>query len=318
MAATAGKNGSIRTGYLTTSARGLRMDSVPMRLFQKAKKLGIWDPADLDFSQDKKDWDARSDIERDFLLRLLAQFQGGEEAVTVDLLPLIHAVAHDGHIEEEMFLTSFLWEEAKHVEMFRRFLNEVCEVDYDLHKYTDPSWRKIFYEELPTAMGRLLTDQSLEAQAIASTTYNMVIEGMLAETGYHGFRRGLKQNGLMPGICAGIELTARDESRHIRYGVFLLERLISEDPAMWDVINARMNELFPTALALVSEFWENYKEGEHPFDLTMDEFVDFSARKFDGRMKVLERDRGKAMAEIEKAVVMDIEADERELEEAFA
>jgi ribonucleoside-diphosphate reductase beta chain len=294
------------------------MDSVPMRLFQKAKKLGIWDPADLDFSQDKKDWDARSDIEKDFLLRLLAQFQGGEEAVTVDLLPLIHAVAHDGHIEEEMFLTSFLWEEAKHVEMFRRFLNEVCEVDYDLHSYTDPSWRKIFYEELPSAMGRLLTDQSLEAQAIASTTYNMVIEGMLAETGYHGFRRGLKQNNLMPGICAGIELTARDESRHIRYGVYLLERLISEDPRMWDVINARMNELFPTALALVAEFWENYEEGAHPFDLTMDEFVDFSARKFDGRMKVLERDRGKAMAEIEKAVVEDIEADEREMEEAFA
>ncbi len=313
MTATAG-----RTSYQTTSARGLRMDSVPMRLFQKAKKLGTWDPAELDFTQDKKDWDARSDVEKDFLLRLLAQFQGGEEAVTVDLLPLIHAVAHDGHIEEEIFLTSFLWEEAKHVEMFRRFLTEVCEVDYDLHKYADPSWKSIFFDELPTAMGRLLTDQSREAQAIASTTYNMIVEGMLAETGYHGFRRGLKQNNLMPGICAGIELTARDESRHIRYGVFLLGRLISEDPAIWDVINARMNEIFPLALGLVAEFWDHYDEGEHPFGLTMDEFVEFSSRKFDGRMKVLERDRGKNLVDIEKAVVQDLEADEKELAQAFA
>jgi ribonucleoside-diphosphate reductase beta chain len=313
MTATAG-----RTGYVSTSARGLRMDSVPMRLFQKAKKLGIWDPADLDFSQDKKDWQALTETQQDFLLRLLAQFQGGEEAVTVDLLPLIHAIAHDGHIEEEIFLTSFLWEEAKHVEMFRRFLNEVCEVDYDLTHYADPSWRQIFFEELPTAMGRLLTDQSREAQAIASTTYNMIVEGVLAETGYHGFRRGLKSNNLMPGICEGIELTARDESRHIRYGVFLLERLISEDPAMWDVINKRMNEIFPMALALVSEFWDHYEEGEHPFGLEMNEFVEFSAHKFDGRMKVLERDRGKTLGDIEKAVIEDIQADEKEMAAEFA
>ena len=45
-----------RETYATTSAQGLRFDSVPMRLFQKAKKLGTWDPADLDFSQDKRDW----------------------------------------------------------------------------------------------------------------------------------------------------------------------------------------------------------------------------------------------------------------------
>jgi ribonucleoside-diphosphate reductase beta chain len=307
-----------REGYLTTSARGLRMDSVPMRLFQKAKKLGIWDPADLDFTQDKKDWDARSDIEKDFLLRLLALFQAGEEAVTVDLLPLIHAIAHDGFIEEEIYLTSFLWEEAKHVEMFRRFLDEVCEVDYDLHNYIDSSYRTIFFEELPRAMGRLLTDQSKEAQAIASVTYNMVVEGMLAETGYHGFRRGLKQNGLMPGICEGIELTARDESRHIRYGVFLLERLVADDPSLWDVINTRMNEIFPHAMGTVSDFWDHYEDTEGPFGLTMNEFVEFSANKFDGRMRVLERDRGKTMAEIEKAVVKDLEADERELAEAFA
>src|SRR5450756_2577967 len=106
--------------------------------------------------------------------------------------------------------------------------------------YVTTSAQGLLFDELPKAMGRLLTDQSREAQAIASVTYNMVIEGMLAETGYHGFRRALKTNGLMPGLCGGIELTARDESRHIRYGVYLLQRLVSEDPAIWDVINARM------------------------------------------------------------------------------
>ena len=77
----------VRNAYTTTSARGLRTDSVPMRLFQKAKRLGTWDPMALDFSNDRADWLNLSEVERDFLLRLLALFQAGEEAVTIDLLP---------------------------------------------------------------------------------------------------------------------------------------------------------------------------------------------------------------------------------------
>jgi ribonucleoside-diphosphate reductase beta chain len=308
----------VRDTYTTTSARGLRTDSVPMRLFQKAKRLGTWDPAALDFSQDREDWKRLTPIEQDFLLRLLALFQAGEEAVTMDLLPLIYAIAQDGHIEEEIYLTSFLWEEAKHVEMFRRFLTEVCEVDYDLHKFITPSYRKLFFKELPTAMNRLLTEPTLENQAIASVTYNMVVEGMLAETGYHGFRRSLKENQIMPGMCEGIELTARDESRHIRYGVFLLQRLVSQDDSLWEVIKTRMNEIFPIAMAITPEYWEFYDEDNPPFGLQMMEFVEFSANKFDGRMRVLERDRGKSFAEIEKAVIGDIEEDERVLHREMA
>ncbi len=38
--------------------------------------------------------------------RLSALFQAGEEAVTLDLLPLIMVIAQEGRPEEEMFLTS--------------------------------------------------------------------------------------------------------------------------------------------------------------------------------------------------------------------
>src|SRR6202011_1937620 len=139
---------------------------------------------------------------------------------------------------------------------FRRWLDEVPQVDYDLHKYVTPSYRKLFFEDLPAAMNRLLDDDSREALAEASVTYNMVIEEMLAETGYYGFRKNIEANGLLPGMLAGIRLTARDESRHIRYGVYLLNRLVSEDDAIWDVIKRKMNEVFPTALALLPEFFE--------------------------------------------------------------
>lgn len=282
-----------------------------MRLFQKAKRLGTWDPQAIDFSRDGADWARLTADERDFLLRTLALFQAGEEGVTSDLLPLIMAVAGEGRIEEEIYLTSFLWEEAKHVEFFRRWLDVVALAREDLGRYLTPSYRHLFLEELPGALNALKTDQSVEAQIRASVTYNMIIEGVLAETGYHGFRQSLEANGMLPGLLDGIRLIARDESRHIRYGVFLLDRLINVSPGGWEVMNVRMNELLGPAMGVISEFWENYDDEHGPFGQRMETYLDFASTQFDRRMKVLERDRGKSMDEIVLAVVGDLAEDDR-------
>ena len=281
-----------------------------MRLFQKAKRLGTWDPQAIDFSKDKPDWDAFDDTERDFLLRTLALFQAGEEGVTSDLLPLIMVVADEGRLEEEIFLTSFLWEEAKHVEFFRRWLDEVAQATGDLDGYLTPSYRHLFLTELPQALGALKTDKSTEAQIRASVTYNMIIEGVLAETGYHGFRQSLEANGKLPGLLEGIRYTARDESRHIRYGVFLLNRLINASPHGWEIMNQRMNELLGHALAVVSEFWEHYDDEHGPFGQRMTTYIEYASTQFDKRMKVLERDRGKSLADIASAAVADLVEEE--------
>ena len=123
-----------RTSFKTTR-HGLDAELVPMKLWQKAKKLGVWNPADIDFTDDLDDWRRLDDRERDLLLRLTAQFQAGEESVTYDLLPLLQVMAEEGRIEEEMFLTSYLWEEAKHVEGFSRFLEEVTGTHGGLEHY---------------------------------------------------------------------------------------------------------------------------------------------------------------------------------------
>jgi ribonucleoside-diphosphate reductase beta chain len=115
----------MHTSFATTT-RGLDRDLLPMRLFEKAKRLGIWNPTDIDLEKDANDWLNLKDDEKDLILRLLAMFVAGEEAVTLDLLPLIQVIAQEGRIEEEMFLTSFLFEEAKHTDFFRRFLDEVA------------------------------------------------------------------------------------------------------------------------------------------------------------------------------------------------
>src|SRR6266699_561166 len=299
-----------RTGYTTISERGLDWDSVPMRLFQIAKRLGTWDPQAIDLGRDASDWSVMTPVEKDFILRTVALFQAGEEGVTKDLLPLIMAVAQEGRLEEEIFLTSFLWEEAKHVELFRRWLDDVAAAREDLSRFLTPSYSHLFLVELPAALGRLKDDPSASAQIRAAVTYNMVIEGVLAETGYHGFRQSLETTGKLPGLLEGIRLIARDESRYIRYGVFLLNRLINSTPGGWEVMNLRMNELLGPALSVVTEFWDAYDESNPPFGQRMQTYIDFASSQFDQRMKVLERDRGKSLAEIERSALADLEREE--------
>jgi ribonucleoside-diphosphate reductase beta chain len=289
---------AVHEGFRTT-AGGLR-DCFPLRLYQKAKRLGVWDPAAFDFAQDRRDWEGLDDLQRETILSLTSLFVAGEEAVTLDLLPLVMTIARDGRIEEELYLTTFLFEEGKHTELFSRFLHEVAGAPTDLDRFHVPSYRTLFYEELPAAMERLLTDSSAEALARASVTYNMIVEGVLAETGYHSYHESLAANGLMPDLCSALVEIKRDESRHIAYGVYLLSRLVAEDAAVWDVIESRMQELFPYALGVVTETFDRYEDGITPFGLEMSTFTEFATAQFGKRYDRIARARGKTLAEIDR------------------
>lgn len=275
--------------HFATTTTGLQRHTLPMRLFEKAKRLGIWNPSDIDFSQDRQDWQRLAPLEQDVLLRLTVLFQAGEEAVTLDLLPLIMVIAQEGRLEEELFLSTFLFEEAKHTDFFRRFLDEVANVSHDLNHYHTASYRALFYEQLPAAMLALRTDSSPAAQLRAAVTYNFIVEGVLAETGYHAYVACLERNGLMPGQCQGVRLLKQDESRHIAYGLYLMARLLSTDPTLWPVAEGTMNELLPLALGIIGEIFGAYET--LPFGLTQEEFVGYAIDQFQKRLAWLERAR---------------------------
>ncbi len=280
---------------LTTSSRGLQEDSLPFKLFQKAKRFGVWNPTDFDFTQDVQDWKTFTSEQKEQILRLISQFQGGEEAVTRDLLPLMMVIAKEGRLEEEMFLTTFLFEEAKHTEFFRLALNALGEKG-DLSHYHTETYNTIFNDILPTAMERLEHDHSPEALAEASTVYNMFVEGVLAETGYFSFYQSLEKTGTMPGLLKGIGYLKKDESRHIAYGTFLLQRLISEHPHIFEIVSNKMEQLTPLAIQLNQEGMDNASAFDSDYEATMN----FTMKQLSVRMEILARSRGKRMEEIYK------------------
>jgi ribonucleoside-diphosphate reductase beta chain len=261
---------------------------LPMIDYHKAKRL-LWDPRDVDCVQDRRDWLALPADQRDLILRVGSLFLAGEEAVAHDLAPLLVAVRRDGgHTEDEFFLTTQIFEEAKHLEFFDRWFDEVAGGEVDWASFLGESYGVIFYQALPEALNRLLIDNSAIAQVEASVVYHLIVEGVLAETGYHGFYQALKDRGLLPGLVQGIELVQRDEARHIAFGVYFLQRHVQADPALWNVIEDRMSELLPAALNIVGDVFIPYGD-DIPFDLDVNEMMLYASEQFNKRLQAIER-----------------------------
>lgn len=231
--------------------RIINEDCLPFRLFQLAKKYGIWDPVAIDLRQDQQDWSKLNPATQEWLLRTLLSFLGGEEAVTLELLPLTTAIAATGHLEETMYLTTFLVDEAKHVEFFARYLKEVVRPTHNIFSLNlSADFQKVVFEELHLALDRLNHDHAPEALAIASTTYHLLVEGILGQFSFKSLKKNLGKKGLMPGLMQGITHIQMDESRHISYGTFLLQRLIAENAQIMTVVEKRVQELLPHCLAM--------------------------------------------------------------------
>jgi ribonucleoside-diphosphate reductase beta chain len=289
---------------------GLNWDSLPLKLFAGGNAK-FWDPADIDFSQDREDWQSLSEVERDWATRLCAEFIAGEEAVTEDIAPFISAMRAEGRLGDEMYLTQFAFEEAKHTQVFRLWLDAVG-ITEDLHHYLDdlPAYRTIFYEELPKSLDTLSTDPSPAAQVRASATYNHVIEGMMALTGYYAWHKICVSRGILPGMQELVRRIGDDERRHMAWGTFTCRRHVAADDANWSVFETRMNELIPLALQNTEEAFALYDE--IPFNLDKDEFLQYATDKGMRRFGTIGSARGRPVGEI------DLDYSPLQLEETFA
>lgn len=286
-----------RQGFGTLRAGGLHWDAFPLRLFAKGNAK-FWNPLDLDFSRDAADWNELNSEQHRSATYLVAQFVAGEEAVTQDIQPFLRAMAAEGRLGDEMYLTQFCFEEAKHTQVFRLWMDAVG-LTADLHPYVadNPYYRQLFYEELPHSLRVLETDPSSANQVRASVTYNHVIEGSLALTGYYAWQKVCTKRGILPGMQELVRRIGDDERRHMAWGTFTCRRHVAADDSNWDVVQQRMGELLPLALGMIQ--WVNDQFEEQPFGLDPDEFVSYAADRAQRRLGAIESARGRPVEEID-------------------
>src|SRR5271156_3696993 len=274
-----------RTHSGSLAAGGLNWDSLPLKLFAGGNAK-FWNPADIDFSRDRADWERLNEDERDFATRLCAQFIAGEEAVTEDIQPFMSAMREEGRLAVGM--------------------------TEDLQTYLEPlpAYRTMFYDELPDCLNTLSSDSSPAAQIRASVTYNHVVEGMLALTGYYIWHKICVERNILPGMQELVRRIGDDERRHMAWGTFTCRRPVAPDDAHRGVFESRVNELMPLALDATAQGFALFDV--LPFDLVQDEFTQYAADKGMRRFGTISSARGRPLAEI------DLDYSPVQLEDAFA
>jgi len=207
-----------------------------------------WNPWDLDLATDCEQWAAMTD--RSLVSFLLASLMVAEERITTKFCGLVGAQDSE---EEATFLATQQVDEARHMQFYARFSDEVV-ADPALisahvkraRKHVSPAFRTIFDERLVAANERLLADpRDVAAKVAFVTIYHQIIEATLGLTTYEFSTRFLRREGLLPGFVAGYDKIHHDEQRHIGYGTWFLREAVAERPEMADVVRAALAELLP-------------------------------------------------------------------------
>lgn len=231
----------------------------PLDLYHRWENQN-WSTQDLDFSQDAQHWDdlgglfegIRIELQRTFTLFFL-----GEQAVTDTLSPLVHAAPDEA---SRVFLSTQLADEARHSIFFSRFFSEVVGVEGGLsaalallRDETVAGYREIFDNELVEATDNVrLHPGDYEMWVRGITTYHLVIEGMLALTGMRYLLGIVREMGILPGFYSGFTAVARDESRHVNFGVRALMEASLRDPVHLAAVQDQVFKLLPSACRIVA------------------------------------------------------------------
>jgi ribonucleoside-diphosphate reductase beta chain len=179
-----------------------------------------WTLFNLDLGADRLAWEALPGLVAEQLRVGIDRFFLGELAVTETLTPLAHAAPSP---EERFFLCAQLADEARHTLFFLRYLEAVGdEASINERWAAAPDhFSELLDEELRTVTDAAGGDPAAWYRAV--TLYHLVVEGVLAVSGQRSL---LEWSGRFSGLAMlrdGLHNVARDESRHIRFGVGALK-----------------------------------------------------------------------------------------------
>jgi ribonucleoside-diphosphate reductase beta chain len=250
-----------------------------------------WVSHEIDFSQDRRDWESLSDEARESLMWGLSAFFVGEERVTNQFSGLVLA-AEDKH--EEAFLLTQQVDEARHAQHFNRLFEEVFRFDGSFEdrlaqarEDLNDDYTTLFDGHLVDAHEALLAEPSnVEAKVDFITLYHMVIEGTLALTGQRFQTEHMEREGILPGHLEGFRKISQDEHRHVAYGTWFLQQK-TRDPELAKRAQDKLVETLPAAAGVLVP--PGYKLGDEYeyLGFTSQEMNEFAFTALSRRLKVI-------------------------------
>lgn len=217
-----------------------------------------WRAEEIDFTSDRLQWEKMAPEERQDRLFGLSAFFRGEACVTDTLSPYITAMPDE---EMRIFVATQLADEARHTVFFARFFKEVLGIDKetledtleDILQYMNKHLQYILIDSLLDVAERIRKEPANLAHLVEGVTlYHVIVEGTMALAGQRSILEFYRQNNLFPAFRGGFTAVARDESRHVVFGVKFLREMIQRDAANARKVKAAIDTYTPVALTALT------------------------------------------------------------------
>jgi ribonucleoside-diphosphate reductase beta chain len=209
-----------------------------------------WSPFAIDLSADEGQWRDLGEEDRGLVLWILSSLMVAEERITTKFSGLVGAY---GTEEEATFLATQQVDEARHMQFYARFQDEVVADPAAIAAHVErareqvsPAFRTIFDEALVEAHRQLVANpEDAAAKVRFVTLYHQILEGTLGLTTFNFLTGYLEREGLLPGFVDGYSRIHHDEQRHIAYGTWYLRQAVAGAPALGDTVRSTLRELLP-------------------------------------------------------------------------
>ncbi len=207
-----------------------------------------WSPWEFDLTADREQWDAMED--RSLIAFVLGSLMVAEERITTKFSGLVGADASE---EEVTFLSTQQVDEARHMQFYARFQDEVVAEPALIAAHVEraraqvsAAFQTIFDDKLVAAHNRLLANPADGGAKVAFVTiYHLILEATLGLTTFEFATGFMNREGLLPRFVAGYSKIHHDEHRHIGYGIWFLREAVTENKAMGEVIRTTLRDLLP-------------------------------------------------------------------------
>jgi ribonucleoside-diphosphate reductase beta chain len=250
-----------------------------------------WSPFAIDLSADEAQWAEMAGEDRSLILWALSSLMVAEERITTKFSGLVGAY---GTEEEATFLATQQVDEARHMQFYARFQDEVIADPQAIGAHVEraraqlsPAFSEIFDVALVQAHERLVAQPGDEgAKVDFVTTYHVLIEGTLGLTAFNFIVRYLEREARLPGFVEGYSKIHHDEQRHIAYGTWFLREAVLEKPELADNVRDTLRALLPAVAKALAPpdregtDWEALGAGS-------EEIRDFAVSGLSRRLKIV-------------------------------
>ena len=213
----------------------------------KLQLRSFWTAEEIDFSQDRNQWNTRlTDNERSFVKNILAFFAGADSVVAMNLMD--NFFKEVPIMEAKAAYTVQAAMESVHSEVYSIMIDTfIQDADEKLTLFNELGKIQCVRDKIQWASDWALNSE--ESSFPRRLLAFIIVEGLFFSGAFCAIY-WLKHRGLLPGLTKSNEFIARDEGMHTQFGSLIYKKLREESKLSQE----EAHEMFREALAIEKRF----------------------------------------------------------------